>query len=134
MCALLHDIGELLSPNGHGEVPASILRPYISAKNYWVLTHHEIFQAYYYLDKCEGSGDRDARDKFKDHPYYDACVYFCNAYDQMAFDPDYDTLPLSTFMPFVHKIFRREPYWHLGVASKDTMCAAKDAISAGYAI
>merc|ERR1719424_1666507 len=30
--ALLHDVGELDAPNNHGEVPASLLRPYISPK------------------------------------------------------------------------------------------------------
>ena len=43
--ALLHDIGELLSPVAHGEVAAGLLRPYISAENYWILMHHEVFQA-----------------------------------------------------------------------------------------
>ena len=38
--ALLHDIGETLSPVNHGEVAASVLRPYISPQNYWILNHH----------------------------------------------------------------------------------------------
>ena len=42
--ALLHDIGETLSPVNHGEVAASVLRPYISPCNFWILQHHEIFQ------------------------------------------------------------------------------------------
>jgi len=46
--ALLHDIGETLSPINHGEVAAGILRPFISPRNYWILMHHEIFQLYYY--------------------------------------------------------------------------------------
>ena len=46
--ALLHDIGEIWSPINHGEIAASILRPYISPENYWILMHHEIFQAYLY--------------------------------------------------------------------------------------
>ena len=37
-----------MAPICHGEVAGSLLRPYISPKNHWILTHHEIFQAYYY--------------------------------------------------------------------------------------
>jgi predicted HD phosphohydrolase len=44
VCALLHDIGELITPVAHGEIASSILRPYISPENYWILHHHEIFQ------------------------------------------------------------------------------------------
>ena len=40
--ALFHDVGELLSPRCHGEIAASLLRPYISEKNYWILQHHEV--------------------------------------------------------------------------------------------
>ena len=32
--ALLHDIGQVLSQDGHSEVAAAILRPYISEKSY----------------------------------------------------------------------------------------------------
>ena len=49
----------------------SLLRPYISPKNYWILTHHEIFQAYYYGDAMKI--DKNTRDRFKDQPYYGAC-------------------------------------------------------------
>ena len=44
VCALLHDIGEVLSPSNHGEIVAGILKPYISEKMHWILGHHEIFQ------------------------------------------------------------------------------------------
>ena len=33
VCALLHDIGDVLSPVNHSQVSAAILRPYISEKN-----------------------------------------------------------------------------------------------------
>jgi predicted HD phosphohydrolase len=50
------------------------------------------------------------RDRFKDHPWYDACARFCEAWDQASFDPDYDTLPLAAFEPLVRKIFSRTPH------------------------
>ena len=60
-------------------------------------------QGYYYFHHYDGG--RHARDKFKDNPYYDACVAFCERWDQCAFDPDYDTLPLETFEPMVRRLF-----------------------------
>ena len=45
VCALLHDLGDVIAPDNHSEVIASILRPYISEKNHWVLKHHGLFQA-----------------------------------------------------------------------------------------
>jgi len=129
VCALLHDIGELISPNCHGELPASILRPYISPKNWWILAHHEVFQAYYYLHKC--GGDPNVRDKYKDHEFFGACESFCFNFDQMSFDPDYDTLPLEFFEPMVGRILSREPYWHLDQVNNMT-CMTKDMISSGY--
>lgn len=42
--ALLHDVGEVLIPNGHGEIAASILRPYVTPELYWAIAHHEMFQ------------------------------------------------------------------------------------------
>ena len=34
VCALLHDIGDILAPDNHSEVAAAILRPYVSERNY----------------------------------------------------------------------------------------------------
>jgi predicted HD phosphohydrolase len=53
--------------------------------------------------------DRDARDKLKDHPYYDACVKFCAHWDQVSFDPNYDTYPLEHFIPMLKEVFSKEP-------------------------
>ena len=49
VCALLHDLGDVIAPDNHSEVIAAILRPYISEKNQWVLKHHGLFQGYYYF-------------------------------------------------------------------------------------
>ncbi|MDP6887188.1 MAG: HD domain-containing protein, partial [SAR324 cluster bacterium] len=49
VCALLHDIGDVLSPDNHSQVVAAILQPFISERNYWVLKHHGLFQGYYYF-------------------------------------------------------------------------------------
>lgn len=131
VCALLHDLGEVMSPNNHGEIAASLLRPYISPQNYWILMHHEIFQAYYYQDAAR-LPERDTREQFADSPHYQACVTFCEKYDQMAFDPDYASLPLEHFAPMVHRIFSRRPYAHPHHAADSPLNAAKMKITGGY--
>jgi len=129
VCALLHDIGELFQPISHGELAASWLRPYISPQNYWVLEHHEIFQSHYYQHAM--NMPKDVRDAFKDYPYFQACCDFCEKYDAPAFDPTYETLPLSYFEPMVHRVFAKPAYWHPDW-KKDPICAAKLACASAY--
>ena len=107
VCALLHDIGDLLAPANHSEFAAALLAPYVSEKNHWIVKHHGVFQGYYYFHFY--GMDRDARDRYRDHPYYQACVDFCANWDQVSFDPDYDTLPLEHFEPLVRALFAKEP-------------------------
>ena len=57
-------------------------------------------------------GDRNARDKFKDHKYYQDTVDFCEKYDQSSFDPNYKSMSLKEFEPMVKKIFDRKPFYH----------------------
>ena len=102
VCALLHDLGDMIAPDNHSEVIASILRPYISEKNHWVLKYHGLFQGYYYFHHI--GGDRNARERYKDHPFYQDCVNFCEKWDQTSFDPDYPTQPLEYFEPMVRKV------------------------------
>ena len=104
VCALLHDLGDVIAPDNHSEVIASILRPYISKKNHWVLKHHGLFQGYYYFHHI--GGDRNARERYKDHPFYQDCVDFCEKWDQTFFDPDYPTQPLEYFEPMVRKVLK----------------------------
>lgn len=130
VCALLHDVGETLSPINHGEIAGSLLRPYVSPENYWTMIMHEVFQAYYYQDAA-GLTEKNTRERFKDHPYYAKCVEFCWKWDQSAFDPDYESLPLENFVPMVHRIFARKPYWHPDHA-KDPVNNAKITIADAY--
>ena len=104
VCAMLHDLGDVIAPDNHSEVIASILRPYISEKNHWVLKHHGLFQGYYYFHHI--GGDRNARERYKDHPFYQDCVDFCEKWDQTSFDPDYPTQPLEYFEPMVRKVLK----------------------------
>lgn len=105
VCALLHDIGDTIAPDNHSQAAAAILRPFVSEQYYWIVQHHGIFQGYYYFHHLEM--DRNARDAFKDHPHYEACVNFCEHYDQNCFDPDYDNLPLDAFEPILRRVFAK---------------------------
>jgi predicted HD phosphohydrolase len=102
VCALLHDIGDHLAPANHSEVAAAVLRPYVSDKNYWIVKHHGVFQGFYYFHHT--GQDPHARDQWRDHPYYQATVDFCENYDQSSFDPGYDSEPLEFFEPMVRRI------------------------------
>lgn len=102
VCALLHDIGDYLAPANHSEVAAAVLRPYVGEKNYWIVKHHGVFQGVYYFHFT--GGDPNARDRWKDHPWYQATVDFCANYDQNSFDPAYDSEPLEFFEPMVRRV------------------------------
>ena len=108
VAALLHDIGDVLAPENHSEMAAALLRPYVSKKTYWILKHHGVFQGYYFFHHL--GGDRNARDLYRDHEYYQACADFCENWDQNSFDPEYESLPLEFFEPMVRRIFDREPF------------------------
>jgi predicted HD phosphohydrolase len=108
VCALLHDIGDILAPQNHSDLAAAILQPYVSEANHWVIKHHGIFQGYYFWHFL--GGDRHAREQYRGHPLFDRCARFCERWDQVSFDPDYDTLPIETFQPMVKRIFARQPF------------------------
>ena len=108
VAALLHDIGDELAPMNHSEYAAAILKPYVSEKTHWVVERHGEFQSYYYAHHL--GGDRNKREKYKDHKYYQATIDFCEKYDQGCFDPNYKSLPLEHFEPMVRRIFSRKPY------------------------
>ena len=104
-CALLHDIGDVISPRNHSEAAAALLAPYVSEKNHWIVKHHGLFQGYYWLHHY--GKDRNARDRYRDHEYYEACVEFCARWDQVSFDPAYPTRPLEHYEPLVRELFAR---------------------------
>ena len=101
--ALLHDIGDQLSPHNHSQVAAAILKPYINERNWWVVQHHGLFQGYYYFAHYDR--DPNERERYAGHKHYQACVDFCELWDQNCFDPKYPTKPLGHFEPLVRQLF-----------------------------
>ena len=105
VCALIHDIGDILSPANHSAFAAAMLGPFVSERNAWIVAHHGIFQGYYFFHHV--GADRNARDRYRDHPWFRDCAEFCEKYDQNSFDPSYDTEPLEAFEPALRAVLGR---------------------------
>lgn len=108
VAALIHDIGDILAPYNHAEVASAVIRPYVRQEVTWIVEQHGLFQSYYYAHHT--GGDRYARDRWREHRWYSACVHFCERYDQASFDPAFPALPLEAFEPLVRQIFSRAPF------------------------
>ncbi len=105
VCALLHDIGDTLASYNHHEVAAAILSTFVSEQNLWMLEKHAVFQGYYFFHHL--GLDRDLREEHRGHEWFEYTAEFCEIYDQNAFDPGYDTLPLETFEPMMRRLMAK---------------------------
>ncbi|BDR15466.1 HD domain-containing protein [Vibrio sp. STUT-A11] len=103
VCALLHDIGDTLGSYNHPDIAATILEPFVSEENHWMIKHHGIFQGYYFFHHL--NMDREMHKAYIDHPCYQRTQEFVRKYDAPAFDPQLDTLPLEFFEPMIRKVF-----------------------------
>ncbi|MGH7857297.1 MAG: HD domain-containing protein, partial [Candidatus Binatia bacterium] len=79
VCALLHDVGDLLTPWQHADAASVILRPFVSEENHWMVQHHPVFQGYYFFHYL--GGDRNVREKYRGHPWFERTALFCEKYD-----------------------------------------------------
>ncbi len=102
-CALLHDIGDTLGSFNHADIAAAIVKPFVSDELHWMVEKHAIFQGYYFFHFL--GLDRDMRDQFAGHPYYDVTAEFTADFDGPAFDPDYPTMSLEEFTPLLQQFF-----------------------------
>ncbi len=103
VCALLHDIGDTLGSFNHPDVAAAVLKPFVSEENHWIVEQHGIFQGYYFFHHI--GLDRDLREQFRDHRWFDATAEFCAEYDAPAFDPRAETFALEEFEPLLRTVF-----------------------------
>ena len=103
LCALVHDIGDTLAPYNHPAIAAAMLEGMVSEANHWMVEHHGIFQGLYFWHHI--GLDRNARDAYRDSPFFEYTEEFCAKYDQTAFDPDYRSEPLEHFVPLVRATF-----------------------------
>ena len=105
VCALLHDIGDTIASANHADLAATMLEPFVSEKNYWIVKHHGIFQGYYFFEHL--GLDKNMRDQFKGHEFWNDCAEFCSKYDQNSFDPEYENMDIKEFIPMVHNVFAK---------------------------
>lgn len=103
VASLCHDIGKAISVPNHPEIAAAILKPYVSDDVHFMIVAHQDFQGRHYYHHF--GGDRDARNKYSGHPAYELAEKFADEWDQKAFDPQGDTLPLEHFEPMVRRVF-----------------------------
>ena len=103
--ALIHDIGDSIGTYNHPDIGAAMIKPFVSEEEHWICAQHGLFQGNYYFHFL--GMDRDARDVHRGHEHWDACEEFCRKYDQAAFDPDYDSEPLSFFEPMLQRVMAR---------------------------
>ena len=111
VCALLHDIGDTLASNNHPDIAAAILNPFVSEANLWMVEHHGFFQGFYFFHHL--GLDRNMRERFLGHPFYEQTAKFCALYDGPAFDAHAETLPLEVFEPMLRRVMaapRRSTY------------------------
>ena len=101
--SLLHDVGKAVSVPNHPEIAASIIRPYVRDDVYEVIRAHQDFQGRHYYHHF--GGDPNAREQYAGEPWFDLAAQFADDWDQIAFDPGYDTLPLEHFEPLVRATF-----------------------------
>lgn len=108
VAALLHDIGDIYAPYNHDEYAAAVLKPFVREQVTWVVEKHGDFQRLYYAHHV--GGNRHARDRYKDHAYYQDCADFCEMWDQSSFDPAYPLMSVEDFAPMVREVFARKAY------------------------
>jgi predicted HD phosphohydrolase len=80
----------------------------VRAEVTWVVEMHGLFQMFYYGEHLDL--DPNGRDAYRDHPWFESCVNFCERWDQTAFDPTYATKPLEYFEPMLREVFSRTPF------------------------
>ena len=103
VASLCHDIGKAVSVPNHPKIAAEILKSYVSDDVYNVIRVHQDFQGRHYYHHF--GGDPDAREQYRGESWFDLAAQFADEWDQIAFDPDYDTLPLEHFEPRVREVF-----------------------------
>jgi predicted HD phosphohydrolase len=106
VAALFHDVGKAIGVPNHPRVAAEILRPYVRDEVYKMILVHQDFQGRHYYHHF--GGDPDAREQHRDAltpEQFELAARFADDWDQIAFDPNYDTLPLEHFEPKLRAVF-----------------------------
>ena len=105
VASLCHDIGKLISVFNHPAIAAAILAPYVRPEVCDAIRVHQDFQGRHYYHHF--GGDVNARDQYEGEPFYELAATFADDWDQQAFDPDGEYLPLEHFEPMVREVFAK---------------------------
>jgi hypothetical protein len=70
-----------------------------------MVQNHGIFQGYNFFHYI--GLDRNMRDQFKAHPHYARTEEFVALYDNPAFDPQAETLPIGSFEPMLRRVMAK---------------------------
>ena len=108
VASLCHDIGKAISVPNHGPIAAEMLRPYVRPDVFHTIYHHQDFQGRHYY--AHFGMPTDLREQYREEPWFALCEQFTDEWDQIAFDPGYDTLPLEHFEPLVRTVFGAPRY------------------------
>ena len=103
VASLCHDIGKAISLANHAAISAEILKSYVSRETYEIIRTHQDFQGRHYYALM--GKDPEARRQYANAPWYQQACQFTDEWDQVAFDLEFDTLPLSHFEPMIDRIF-----------------------------
>jgi len=103
IASLCHDIGKAVSVPNHPGIAAEILKPYVRDEVYWMIKTHQDFQGRHYYGHF--GGDPNAREQYRGEPWFELTAQFADEWDQIAFDPDYDTEPLEHFEARLRELF-----------------------------
>jgi predicted HD phosphohydrolase len=103
VASLCHDVGKAVSVPNHPAIAAEILRPYVREEVYQVIRTHQDFQGRHYYQHF--GKDPNAREQYRDEPWFTLGEKFADEYDQNSFDPHYPTESLEHFEPLVRKFF-----------------------------
>jgi predicted HD phosphohydrolase len=106
VASLFHDVGKAIGVPNHPRIAAEILKPYVRDEVYKMILVHQDFQGRHYYQHF--GGDPAAREKHRDTlsaAEFALAERFADEWDQLAFDPDYDTLPLEHFEPLAREVF-----------------------------
>jgi predicted HD phosphohydrolase len=103
VASLCHDVGKVISTFNHPAIAAEILRPYVRDEVYNVIRVHQDFQGRHYYEHF--GQDPNAREQYAGEPWFELAARFADEWDQVAFDPDGETLPLEHFEPMVRDVF-----------------------------
>lgn len=108
LAALCHDVGKVVSIPNHGPIAAEMLKPYVGKDIYHVLRTHQDFQLRHYGDHFGMSPN--GRERYREESWFALAEKFTDEWDQIAFDPSYQVLPLEEFEPLVKQFLGRFPF------------------------